>query len=121
MGCPLHLKLTKSRLCVFCVKMNHFEAHLMVSSRVVDSKVLRMAIQFEQFFSDKKAKWRTYNVRNFRRFLFGTSLIIGPTVTSTCSKSSFYMSGFKFGIGVNKIYSNFAHSFDFHRLVSFVT
>ena len=34
--------------------MNHFEAHLVVSSRVIDSKVLNMAIQFE-YFSDKKA------------------------------------------------------------------
>ena len=32
------------------VKMNQFEAHLMVSSREVDSKVLRMAIQSEYFF-----------------------------------------------------------------------
>ena len=30
--------------------MNHFEAHVMVSSRAVDYKVLRMAIQFEYFF-----------------------------------------------------------------------
>ena len=36
-------------------KMNHFEAQLMVSSRVVDSKVLRMGIQSE-YFSDKKAE-----------------------------------------------------------------
>ena len=36
--------------------MNHFEVHLIVSSRVVESKVLRMAIQFEYFFSDRKAK-----------------------------------------------------------------
>ena len=30
----------------FYVKMNHFEAHLMSSSRVVDSKVLKMVNQF---------------------------------------------------------------------------
>ena len=38
--------------------MNHFEVHLMVSSRVVDSKVLRIAIHFEYFSDIKKAaKW----------------------------------------------------------------
>ena len=36
--------------------MNHFEAHLMVSSNKVDSKVLWIAFQFEYFFSDKKGK-----------------------------------------------------------------
>ena len=30
--------------------MNHFEAHLMLSSKEVDSKILRMAVQFEYFF-----------------------------------------------------------------------
>ena len=45
MGCAevKHLRFTNSRFCVFHVKMNHFEVHLMVSSRVVGSKVLRMA------------------------------------------------------------------------------
>ena len=53
--------------------MNHFEAHLWVSSRVASSKVLRMAIRDEYFFfPDKKAKLRMY-VRNFRRFLFDMS------------------------------------------------
>ena len=46
----LHLRFT---LIFFYIKMNHFEAHLMVLSRVVDSKVLRMAIQFEYFFGQK--------------------------------------------------------------------
>ena len=46
----MHLSLTNSRFCGFHLKMNHFEAQLMVSSRVVNSKVLRMAIQFEYFF-----------------------------------------------------------------------
>ena len=39
----------------------HFEADLILSSREVESKVLRMAIQhvqFEYFFFDEKAKWR---------------------------------------------------------------
>ena len=38
----MHSRLTNSRFCVFYVKMNHIEAHLimlMVSLRVVDSKV----------------------------------------------------------------------------------
>ena len=43
MGCVYvtHLRLTNSRFCILCVRMNHFEVHLMVSSREVDSKVTR--------------------------------------------------------------------------------
>ena len=41
-----HLNLTNPTFCVLCVRMNHFEMHLMFSSRAVDSKVLRMAIYF---------------------------------------------------------------------------
>ena len=50
MGCAYvsNLRLTNSRFCIFL--MNQFLAHLMISSRVVDSKVLRMTIQFEYFF-----------------------------------------------------------------------
>ena len=44
--------------------------HLVVSSRVVDSKVLRMAIQFE-YLSLVKRKIGKCNVRNFRWFHFG--------------------------------------------------
>ena len=47
MGCAevTHLRLPRTlRFRVLCVRMNHFDAHLMVSSRDVDSKVLRMAI-----------------------------------------------------------------------------
>ena len=45
------LEINNSRLCFFlCVKMNHSEAHLMILLEVVDSKVLRMAIQVECFF-----------------------------------------------------------------------
>ena len=40
----------------FYVKMNHFEAHMMVSSREVDSKILRVPIQFEYFFFLTKGK-----------------------------------------------------------------
>ena len=68
MGCAqvTHLRLTNS-------KMNHFVAHLMVSSRVLDSKVLRIAIQFQYFFLIRRQNGEC-NVRNFRRFLFGMSL-----------------------------------------------
>ena len=31
-----HLKLTNSRFCILCVRVNYFEADLMVSSRGVD-------------------------------------------------------------------------------------
>ena len=46
------------RSCDFYVKMNQFKAYLMVLSRVIDSTVLTMAIEFEIFYSDKKAKWQ---------------------------------------------------------------
>ena len=36
--------------------MDHFEAHLMVSSREVDSKVFTLAI-YLKYFDEKKAKW----------------------------------------------------------------
>ena len=36
--------------------MNHFEAYLIVSSRGVDSKVLRMTIWFEYFFPRLEGK-----------------------------------------------------------------
>ena len=56
--CPIILKINQLQILHY-VKINHFEAQLMVSSRVVDSKVLMMAIQFEYyFFLILKAKWR---------------------------------------------------------------
>ena len=61
-----------SRFCTFYAKMHHFEAHLMVSLRVIDSKVLWMATQFEYFFLIKRQNGEC-NVRNFRRFFFGMS------------------------------------------------
>ena len=39
------------------LNLNILKRYLMVSSRVVDYKVLKMAIYFENFFSDKKEKW----------------------------------------------------------------
>ena len=48
---------------------SNLEAHQMVSSREVDSKVVRMAIQLKYFY-EKKAKWR---IRNIRRFFYGVS------------------------------------------------
>ena len=46
MGCAYvtQLRLTDSRFCILCVRMNPFKAKLMVSSRGVDSKVLRMTL-----------------------------------------------------------------------------
>ena len=44
----------------------------MVSSRVVVSKVFRMAIRFEYFFFLIRRQNGECNVRNFRRFLYGT-------------------------------------------------
>ena len=78
MGCAkvTHLRFTDSRFCFFYSKTSHFEAHLIVSSRVVESKVLRMAIQFEYFFLiDLRQNGECIgpNVRDFRRFLFGMS------------------------------------------------
>ena len=48
MGCAC--ALNQLRILRFYVKMKHFEAHALVSSRVMNSKVLRMAIQFWVFF-----------------------------------------------------------------------
>ena len=44
----------------------------MISSREPDYKVLRMAIQFEYFFSNKKQNGEC-NVSNVKWFLFGMS------------------------------------------------
>ena len=76
--------------------MNHFEVHLMVSSREVDSTVLRMALQLE-YFSDKKENGEC-NVRHFTPFLFGMS----PDVPAF--KVCIFTSDFKFWIGVNEYY-----------------
>ena len=50
------LGINQIQILYFYVKMNHFEVHLIVSSKV-DFRVLRMAIQFE-YLSEKKTKWR---------------------------------------------------------------
>ena len=47
---------------LYCVTMNHSEAHLMVSSREVGSKVLRMVIYLKVFLSKKKKKDKMANV-----------------------------------------------------------
>ena len=46
MGCGsvTNLILINSRFCILCVKMNHSEVHLVVLSKEVDSKVLKIAI-----------------------------------------------------------------------------
>ena len=51
--------------------MNHFEAHLMVSSKEIDSKVLRMSIKFKYCY--EKRQNGECNVRNYRRVFFGMS------------------------------------------------
>ena len=57
-----------------CVRYT-LEINSIFSSRVVDSKVLRMAIQFWHFFLLIRGQnGKCTNVRNFRRFLFGMSL-----------------------------------------------
>ena len=53
-------------------KMNHFDAHLMVSSGAVDSEVHRMAIQFDLLFLMKRQNGKC-NSKNFRQFLSGMS------------------------------------------------
>ena len=40
-----------------CIKINQFKAHLIILARVVDSKLLTMAIQLN-IFNDKKTKWQ---------------------------------------------------------------
>ena len=64
MGCAevTHSRLTDSRFCVLCVRMNHFESHLMVSLREVDFKVLRMAIYLGSIFMKKKRQTGECNV-----------------------------------------------------------
>ena len=44
----------------------------MVSSREVDSKLLRMSIHFEYYFLIRRQNGKC-NVRNFKQFLFGMS------------------------------------------------
>ena len=51
------LEIDKQRLCVLWARMNHLEAYLMVLSRKVMFKVLRVAIQ--------KCKIANVIVRNF--------------------------------------------------------
>ena len=70
--CKSHLRLTNSRIFVFYVKMNHFEVHL-VSPKVADSKVLRMAIQLSIFFFLISRQNGKCNIRNFTQILFGMS------------------------------------------------
>ena len=55
----------------FFLMENHFEGHLMVSSRKVDSKVLRW--QFKVFM--RKRGNGKCKIRNFRRFFLGTSSV----------------------------------------------
>ena len=53
--------------------MNHFKADLVVSSNVVDFKVLSTAIKCEYFFFLIKTQNGECNIRNFKQFLLGIS------------------------------------------------
>ena len=68
---------------------------MLVSSREVDFKVLRMAIQFQYFFMIKRQNGEC-NVRNFGRSLFGKSHV--PAL-----KVLVLTNDFKFCIGVNEV------------------
>ena len=57
------------------LKMNPFEAHLMISSSVVDSTELHMIIKFDIFFLNQRANGEC-NVTNFRVFLLATSPVV---------------------------------------------
>ena len=48
------LEINQHPFCACNVNMNHSEEYLMVSLKVVDSKVLRMAINFDIFFLIKR-------------------------------------------------------------------
>ena len=66
------MRLTKTMFCVIYINVNHFKAHPMVPSKVVDSRVQRMVIQLEYFFFFLKKKSKMANV--MLDFLFGMSL-----------------------------------------------
>ena len=63
-----HLRLTKSIFLLSLGRINHLKAHLMLLSRLVDSEVLWMSIQFNFFLTNRQNG--ECNVRNFRWFLF---------------------------------------------------
>ena len=50
------LEVVEIRFWFICVRVNHFDVHLMILSRDKDSKVLRMKIQLKCFHV-KKEKW----------------------------------------------------------------
>ena len=52
----MFLRLTNSSLFIW-VRINHFEARLMVLSQKADAKVLWVAIKLN-YFDEEKAKWR---------------------------------------------------------------
>ena len=104
---------TPAFACFFYVKMNQFEAHLIVSSRVRGSKVPRMAIQFEYFFWQKRQNGEC-NVKQFTRFLFGMRPDV-PVFKVLVLTSDLVLNWSKYiNISSRHCSSNFAHSFDFH-------
>ena len=58
-------RLTNSRFCVQWANMNHPEVHLMLSSRLVDSKLQMMTIQFEYYFFLIKRKMANVPLKIF--------------------------------------------------------
>ena len=65
--------LTDTRFCVRYIRMNHCEAHLMITSRVIDSKGPRMVSC--GIFADKKSKIANVMLK----VLDGFSLVDIPT------------------------------------------
>ena len=75
-----HWKLINSKFCIFYVIMNHFEVLLMVSSRVVESKVYTQdghSVSMFFFFPDEKAKWQMLWIRNLSRLSFWYESLYG--------------------------------------------
>ena len=73
------MKLTESKFAFFVPRIDHFEAYLKISSRKVDSKVLRVALYLKHFEAKKKMQYGECNVKIFWRFFFGMSFDV-PTL-----------------------------------------
>ena len=75
-GYTLKINHLQTQWSGFNIKIDHFEAHLMVPSRELDFKVLRMAPEDGRsvlvLFLIKRQNGKC-NVRNFRRVLFDMS------------------------------------------------
>ena len=104
---PLSYTLEINQLsCVFYAKMNHFEVHLMVLLRVVDSKVLRVA---KYFFLIKRQNGES-NVKKFRRCFYGMSPYALAFKVRFLQVASVNFESELMNIGSRHLSSNFAHS-----------